>query len=102
MNCAPNLIIFVKLLEIDCDTVDCMGQDSYNERARGLGGTPAVPLGSSAEENLLCLAGDRYRGEDITVHEFAHSVHLLGLNTVSEGSSTARTAAAAGLPHIRH
>lgn len=56
--------------------------DSYNERARGLGATPAVPLGSSAEENLLCLAGDRYRGEDITVHEFAHSVHLLGLNAV--------------------
>ena len=27
---------------------------SYNERARGLGGTVAVPLGSSAEENALC------------------------------------------------
>ena len=24
----------------------------------------------------------RYRGEDITVHEFAHSLHLLGLTFV--------------------
>ena len=49
----------------------------YNERARGLGATVAVPLGSSAEENALCDSNDRYRGEDITVHEFAHSLHLL-------------------------
>jgi len=51
----------------------------WNERARGLGATLAVPLGSSAEENMLCHPNDRYKGEDITVHEFAHSLHLLGL-----------------------
>ena len=54
----------------------------WNERARGLGATIAVPLGSSAEENVLCDGADRYRGEDITVHEFAHSLHLLGLSQV--------------------
>jgi len=54
----------------------------WNERARGLGATLAVPLGSSAEENVLCDGADRYRGEDITVHEFAHSLHLLGLSQV--------------------
>ena len=54
----------------------------WNERARGLGATVAVPLGSSAEENALCDGNDRYRGEDITVHEFAHSLHLLGFALV--------------------
>ena len=89
LNCAATLIIFVKSWKLTAIcTVDW--QDSYNERARGLGATPAVPLGSSAEENLLCLAGDRYRGEDITVHEFAHSVHLLGLNAVSERQQHSR------------
>lgn len=51
----------------------------WNERARGLGATIQVPVGSSAEENVMCHANDRYKGEDITVHEFAHSLHLLGL-----------------------
>jgi len=54
----------------------------WNERARGLGATLSVPLGSSAEENVLCDANDRYRGEDITIHEFSHSLHLTGLNLV--------------------
>ena len=54
----------------------------YDERARGLGGTVAVPLGSSAEENALCHGNDRYRSEDITIHEFAHSMHLLGFALV--------------------
>ena len=54
----------------------------WNERARGLGATVSVPVGSSAEENVLCYPDDRYRGEDITFHEFAHSVHLLGFTFV--------------------
>ena len=41
-----------------------------------------MPVGSSAEENLLCHEEDRYRGEDITIHEFAHSIHLLGFTFV--------------------
>lgn len=51
----------------------------WNARARGLGGTVDVPAGSGAEENLLCYPADRYRGEDIFIHEFAHSIHKLGL-----------------------
>jgi hypothetical protein len=43
-------------------------------RARGLGGTPA---GICAEENVLCdRAADRWRGESICVHEFAHTMQL--------------------------
>lgn len=51
----------------------------WNQRARGLGGTIAIPTSSCAEENLLCYADDRYKGEDIFIHEFAHSIHKLGL-----------------------
>jgi hypothetical protein len=32
----------------------------WNERARGLGATVQVPLGSSAEENALCYSNDRW------------------------------------------
>lgn len=41
-----------------------------DERARGMGGLHA----SCGEENLLKLEVDRYRGRDICVHEFAHTV----------------------------
>ncbi|WP_168204230.1 collagenase [Aliikangiella coralliicola] len=60
----------------------------WDERARGLGGMPSVPLGSSAEENAMCYSDDRYLGEDITIHEFAHSLHLLGLDYVFPGFSS--------------
>ena len=55
---------------------------AWNERARGLGATVALPVGSSAEENALCHSNDRYRSEDITIHEFAHSLMLLGFTQV--------------------
>ena len=57
----------------------------WDERARGLGGTLAVPTTSAAEENLLCLANDRYRGENILIHEFAHTVRNIGLPFVQDG-----------------
>lgn len=41
-----------------------------DERTRGMGGL----LTSCGEENLLKLEKDRYRGRDICLHEFAHSV----------------------------
>lgn len=51
--------------------------DSINQRARGLGGTPA---GSCAEESILCHADlDPWRGEGICVHEFAHTIASGGL-----------------------
>ena len=42
-----------------------------DNRSRGLGG---CPLTTCAEENLLNLHGDPYRSEDITIHEFAHTI----------------------------
>jgi hypothetical protein len=42
-----------------------------NERVRGTGG---IPITSFGEENLLCLATDRYDTESIAVHEFCHTI----------------------------
>jgi hypothetical protein len=54
----------------------------WNKRARGFGATRWRPAASCGEENLLGLPGDRYRGESILVHEFAHTMHELGLRKV--------------------
>lgn len=52
----------------------------WNRRARGFGGDPESDCSSSCgEENLLKLDVDRYRGENILVHEFAHLLHSVGL-----------------------
>lgn len=51
----------------------------WDTRARGLGATPERPASSGAEENLLCLTGDVFAGEDILVHEYAHTIHIMGL-----------------------
>lgn len=56
-----------------------MDSEYWDQRARGLGGSLGVPITSSAEENLLCSRHDRYRGESIAVHEFAHTISLMGL-----------------------
>jgi hypothetical protein len=48
----------------------------WDARARGLGATKSLPLTSCREENLLQLPGDRYKGESICVHEFAHTLHM--------------------------
>jgi len=42
-----------------------------DRRSRGLGG---LPLATCAEENLLNLRSDPYRAENITIHEFSHTV----------------------------
>ncbi len=51
----------------------------WNRRARGLGATNQRLATSCGEENLLGLPGDPYREENILVHEFAHSIHLMAL-----------------------
>lgn len=52
----------------------------WNKRARGFGGAPEDTYSASfGEENVLCLEGDRYRGESILVHEFAHLIHTIGI-----------------------
>ena len=57
----------------------------WNERARGLGGTLHLPLTTGAEENVLCLPSDRYKDQDILLHEFAHGVNLVSAESVDRG-----------------
>lgn len=52
---------------------------NWDLRARGLGGDLDLPLTTCAEENVLAYQIDKYHAEDILVHEFAHSIHLIGL-----------------------
>lgn len=52
---------------------------NWDLRARGLGGTLQLPLTSCAEENILAYQIDKYHAEDILIHEFSHSIHLIGI-----------------------
>jgi hypothetical protein len=52
---------------------------NWDLRARGLGGDLNSPLTTCAEENLLCYQIDKYHAEDILIHEFAHSIHIIGI-----------------------
>jgi len=52
---------------------------NWDVRARGLGGTMELPMTSCAEENILCYQIDKYHAEDIFIHEFAHSIHGVGI-----------------------
>ncbi len=93
------------------------GSWDWNQRTRGVGATSARPAVSAGVENLMCLTwaqrpqdGDRYFGESISMHEFAHTM-LSTFNTGNDGSVRAtggtslveavqaayRTAMAAGL-----
>ena len=58
------------------------GREFWDARARGLGGSETDPFCSCGEENLLCYPGDPYSAENILIHEFAHNIHLRGLNNV--------------------
>jgi len=61
---------------------DLTPKEYWDKRARGLGPTASRPAVSCAEENVLRLDGDRYEGEDILVHEFAHAIHLMAINKI--------------------
>lgn len=55
-------------------------KDFWDARARGMGGSETDPCCSCGEENLLAYQGDPYSTECILIHEFAHNIHLRGLN----------------------
>ena len=55
---------------------------NWDCRARGLEGTMELPLTTCAEENILAYQIDQYHAEDILIHEFAHTIHLVGINLV--------------------
>jgi len=61
----------------------CNCEDSikyWNWRVRGFGGAPEDEFSSSCgEENLLALPQDKYVGENILIHEFAHLIHTVGI-----------------------
>jgi len=64
--------------------------DYYNTRARGLGGQ----TGMCAEESILCdRAKDRWYGESICVHEYAHTISLYGLYTADKTFQSRLTSA---------
>lgn len=66
----------------------------WDQRARGFGATHERPLSSVGEENITCMsARDRWRGEDIFTHEFAHTIHLMGLRYTDPGFDPALLAA---------
>jgi hypothetical protein len=58
---------------------DLTPKDYWDQRSRGLGATLARPAVSCAEENVLCYETDRYKGESILVHEFAHAVFQMAI-----------------------
>src|SRR5437762_1559342 len=61
----------------------------WDRRARGLGGK----LSSCGEENLLNLKGDRYRQENILIHDFNHAIHQQRLREVEPTFNTRLKAA---------
>lgn len=61
-----------------CDTPENIAY--WNWRARGFGGSPEHDFSASCgEENVLGLEKDKYYGESILVHEFAHIIHMVGI-----------------------
>lgn len=70
-----------------CDTQDHIAY--INKRARGFGGAPEDSLSSACgEENILALPYDRYQGENIFIHEFAHLIHTKGIMAVEPDFNT--------------
>ncbi|MBP1618929.1 MAG: hypothetical protein H6Q14_2756 [Bacteroidetes bacterium] len=56
---------------------------NWDLRARGLGGTLEEPMSTCAEENILAYQIDKYHAEDILIHEFAHTIHTVGIEPVN-------------------
>ena len=66
----------------------------WDNRARAYGATLARPLTSNCEENMLCRQDiDRYKGEELLTHEFAHAIHELGIRFTTPGFDTELQAA---------
>lgn len=64
------------------DLNDVFPGTDWDGATRGVAATPPRPLTSAAEENVLCTPSDVYAGESILVHEFAHTVHELGVASI--------------------
>lgn len=65
--------IMMAKTEKTVDTPEYRSRGDLDRRARGFGNNP----GLCAEENVMCdTMTDRWRGESICVHEYAHVMHL--------------------------
>lgn len=79
------------------------GGEDWNTRASGgVGATLSIPMVSGSEKNLLCASDDPYRGENVFLHEFSHTIAELGVAFLDPGfndrlRSTFAAARAAGL-----
>ena len=72
------------------DLPEFSDSDSFwDDRTKG-GGFFSDPVLVIAEENLLCYSDDLFPHEDITVHEFAHAVHSVGVARQPGGSFDSR------------
>jgi hypothetical protein len=61
---------------------------SLNQRARGLGGlTPTI----CAEDSIMCMPGDHWKGDCICPHETGHTLYSSGIAKVSDLSSRLTT-----------
>jgi len=61
---------------------------SLNQRARGLGGlTPTI----CAEDSIMCLPGDRWKGDCICPHEAGHTLYSSGIARVPSLASRLKT-----------
>ena len=60
------------------------------DELRGVGAEIETPINSCAEENVLCYGEgiDPYYYEDIVIHEFAHTIHGLGISFVDKNFDT--------------
>ena len=57
----------------------------WNRLGRSFPGTEEIPVMAGAEENLLCLESDRYKGEDMFVREFGWMMRRFGIAAVDPG-----------------
>ena len=75
------------------DLNSVLPETNWDQRTRGVGATRERPACSAGEENLLGLTGDRYRGENILVHEFAHTIAEMAIQERDPEFSTRLEAA---------
>lgn len=64
------------------DTMRDQDGNILDKRLRGLSLAGKNLFMSCGEETLLCSSNDNHRGENIFVHEFAHTIANLGINVV--------------------
>ncbi|MCK4998503.1 MAG: hypothetical protein KAS23_03175, partial [Anaerohalosphaera sp.] len=63
---------------------DLKPKNLWDRKTRGVGATTHRPAVSCGEENLLCYRDDPYIDENILIHEFAHVIHMMGINYMDD------------------